>query len=199
MIVYDIETKKGIQKNLKLRKLGYEYAEGWTDYEGMGIAVLALYDYKTGEYRHFSDSKEDIEKVNEIFNGARLISGFNIENFDNPLARANGITIDDDKCYDVMKQLWYATGSPCDKNGKPTYWGLSLNKVLECNFENIQKSMNGADAPIFWQDRKYQEVIDYCLDDVKLERMPLEKILITGGLISPKSKKFVRMSTPTMR
>lgn len=32
------------------------------------------------------------------------------------------------------------------------------------------KSGNGELAPILWQDGKHQQVIDYCLNDVKLLR-----------------------------
>jgi hypothetical protein len=189
MIVYDIETKHS-PKYDKTRP-NYKYAKGWGDYEGMGIAVLALYDYKTGQYSHFSDSFADMVRVNKIFSEAKIISGYNIKKFDNPLARAHGIIVDDSKCFDEMEQLQFACG--VDLNN---YRGFSLDKVLEVNFENVQKMMNGADAPFLWQDGEHQKVIDYCLDDVRLEKMLLNKIFEIGGLISPKTKQFVKMSVP---
>ena len=52
-----------------------------------------------------------------------------------------------------------------------------------------EKTGTGANAAILWQRGKYQEVIDYCLNDVKLTLDLLKNIQANDGWINnPKTK-----------
>jgi hypothetical protein len=200
MLVYDIECVR--PPVAKVKKPKYEYASGWEDYKGMGIAVLAIYDYmsdKKNKVLMFTEldfqSSIHMEYLITLFTTADLIAGFNIKKYDNNMLRAHGIPIGDESSYDILEQLWFASG--LTKNfDKTTHSGFSLSKVLSVNFPDEGKSMEGKDAPFMWQDGKHKEVIDYCIHDVKLETMLLDKIFAEGGLISPKTKKFVKMPIP---
>jgi DEAD/DEAH box helicase domain-containing protein len=59
---------------------------------------------------------------------------------------------------------------------------VSLAKL---GWENtgLAKSGSGALAPINWRERKYQEVIDYCRNDVKITRLIYERYLKTGCVL----------------
>jgi hypothetical protein len=194
MLVYDVECINPPIYNNKKPK--YKYANGWDDYKGMGIAVVSIYDYETGKIcSYFGDDRIYVEELSEIFNKVDIISGFNIKKYDNNMLRAHGIEIDDNKCYDILEQLWFACGLDNNFNFK-THGGFSLDKVLAVNFEEEQKMMSGKDAPYLWQDGKFDKVIKYCEDDVRLERLLLDKIFENGGLINPKNKKYMRMALP---
>ncbi len=193
MIVYDIECKHSPVIDKKRPK--YTYADGWEDYKGMGVAVVSVYDYMTGKISSYNGKSLKSRKFKDIFEKADIISGFNIKKYDNNMLRAIGIKVDDNKCYDILEQLWFACGLNGEFNRR-THGGFSLDKVLFTNFSGEQKMMNGKNAPFMWQDGKKKEVIDYCEDDVRLETMVLNKIFENGGLKNPKTKKFVRMALP---
>ncbi len=200
MIVYDTECIRPPIIVNKLKK--YEYASGWDDYKGMGIAVLVVYDYmsnKEDEYYVFVESdfvlSDRINAIRSLFMGTNLIVGFNNKKYDNNLIRAHGIPIKDENSYDILEQLWFASG--LSKNfDNVTHGGFSMDKVVQVNFDGEHKIMSGKDAPFLWQDGRYKEVIEYCKHDVKLTVMLLNKIFETGGLISPKTKKLVKMPFP---
>lgn len=200
MIVYDCETIRPIlKKNQKMRE-GYTYATGWEDYRGMGISVACFYNYENNGWfylidKDFEVKSENFYNVQKALNSTSLVSGFNIEKFDNNLIREWGLVIDDNKCYDILKMFWASVGLDPNNYNYRTHGGYNLDRFLEVNTD-VQKTMNGLEAPFMWQDGKEQEVIDYCINDVVVEGVLLEKIFENGGLIDPKTKKLVRMPIP---
>ena len=194
MIIYDLECCNSPVYNK--RRSNYIYAKNWNDYQGMGIAVVSVYNYETDKLLSFYD--KDIKKpiqLQRLIKGSGIVSGFNIKKYDNPMLRAHKIEINDSQCYDILEQLWFASGLTGNYDYK-THGGYSLDKVLAANFEDKQKLMSGADAPFLWQDGYYHKVIEYCESDVMLEKALLDKIFETGGLINPRTGKFVRMAIP---
>ena len=200
MVVYDVETIRPIATGNKKLDSNYQYASGWKDYKGMGISVACFYDYNSDHIFIYKESDfQDVNRLRELqnlLNGVGVISGFNIKKFDNGLLHAHGIEVPMAKCYDLLENLWFAVGLDPHNFDVKTHGGYSLDKVLAVNFRDVQKTMNGYHAPFMWQDGKYNEVIDYCKNDVMVEKALLDRIFQTGGLIDPKSKKFVRMSIP---
>lgn len=200
MIVFDVETVRPIATGKTKIDKNYIYASGWGDYKGMGISVACFYDYNedrmiTMEEGDF-DNAVDIHFIQDKINKADIISGFNIKKFDNNLLHVHGVYVPPDKCYDILENLWLSVGLDPLNFDRRTHGGYSLEKVLSANFNNIQKTMNGINAPFMWQDGKRLEVIAYCINDVEVERALLEKIFNDGGLIDPKTKKFVKMPIP---
>jgi len=203
MIVFDCETVRPILKKNEKPKDQYEYAESWTDYKGMGISVVCFYNYQTGCIfdlleDHIKEKSDEFLYAQNLIKENELIAGFNIKKFDNNLIREFGINIPDIKTYDILELFWLAIGLD-PKNFNPrTHGGYNLEKFLKINFPDgdIQKTMNGVNAPYMWQDGKKDEVVEYCRNDVKVEKALFNKIFETGGLINPKTKKFVKMPLP---
>lgn len=197
MIVLDTEIIAAPVSSDK-RKDGYKYANGWEDYIGMGISVCVIYDYKTNQYYEFTESILNTKhnEMQSIIDNAEIICGFNHIKFDVPLLEAHGFNFSDKHLYDILLQLWFAAG--LNKNYNPkTHGGYSLNAVCKNNLDGAQKNGSGADAPILWQDGKYNEVIQYCRNDVKLTKDLLDLIFMNGGLISPRTKKYCKMAIPS--
>ena len=198
MKIIDIEIIKApIPKENRIE--GYQYVDSWDDLQNMGISVMCYYDYNSNVYGYYAelDFKHDEGRnlIQEFLSEDDIICGFNIRKFDCPLLEANGFNINYDKVYDLLLQIWFASGLTNQYEPK-THGGYSLNAVVKANFVNIQKTGNGADAPLMWQDGKYQEVIDYCMNDVKITKMLIDRVFADGGLISPKTKKMIKIAIP---
>lgn len=186
MFIFDIEIKNAIPpKNYDERKIGFNYCEGWEDYAKMGIAVIGVFDYTRDTYRVFGE--DDLKEFQTFVDSQDCYVGFNNNRFDNNILRANNIVISPNKSYDLLSAIYSSLGSMRK--------GCSLDNVIKANFPNSAgKSGNGADAPFLWQKGFHTRVIDYCLNDVRLTKMLLDRILRNGWInnpIKPSQKLFI--------
>ncbi len=196
MLVYDIEIANPIRTEKTKIDPKYTYANGWNDFEGMGIAVIGWYNFNTDEYGHHLGDKDSLLAFQDMITSIEKFVGFNTIGFDNKLLRAHGINVFDEKSYDILQQIWFAVGLDANKYEPRTHGGFSLGKVSHHNLGR-GKTGDGADAPYMWQDGKKDEVIDYCVNgDVKLTKDLLSVIYNTGQLISPKSKRVLQIALP---
>jgi hypothetical protein len=138
MFVYDAEIIRAIQNKNEARLYGIEYCAGWHDFENMGISVVCGYDYLTDRYRVFM--QDNFDELQDIFADCRNAPfvGFNSIAFDNNLFRANNIRIDDNQCYDILREIWISDGLDPDFE-YPSHLGYGLNDTLKANFTGIQK------------------------------------------------------------
>lgn len=188
MIIYDIEIKNGIAPNDPSQHVeGIKYCDGWTDYAAMGVAVVGVYDYCADNYRTFGE--HDIADFQNLVNAHDIAVGFNNLRFDNNVLRANNVVITPQKSYDILVEIYSALGS--------YQKGCRLDDVVKANFSNARKTGNGADAPVWWQQGFYTKVIDYCLNDVRLTKMILDRILRYGDINNPiYPSEILRMKRP---
>ena len=197
MIVFDLEIINPPVMN-KVHKSHHSIANGWNDHKGMGISVIGWYDYRTDTWGHHigDDNHPDSNLIDfqKLVQGADLMVGFNNINFDNKVCRAAGINIFDEKSYDILREIWYAVGLS-DIFDPKTHGGYGLDACAQLNL-GLSKTGNGALAPYWWQDGKYQQVIDYCMNDVKVTKMLLDKIFQQGGIKVPRINEFKRLSMP---
>lgn len=186
MFIFDIEIKSAIPpKNDRDKKIGFNYCDGWEDYAGMGIAVIGVWDYTTDSSRIFGD--DDLEDFQKFVDSHDIAVGFNNNRFDNNVLRAGGVVIQPNKSYDILAEIYSALGS--------FQKGCRLDNAVKANFPNaVGKTGDGADAPLLWQKGFYGRVIDYCLNDVRLTKMILDRILRNGWInnpIKPSEKLFI--------
>jgi len=194
--VYDLEIVKAIPTNKEPHQFDIEYCAGWNDHKNMGISVLCGYDFHERRYRVFTDSNQE-----EFFALAadRLLVTFNGYGFDNRVIAAcwgggSHLTEEvlNENHYDILVELWLASGLVPPFSGR-SHSGFSLDDTARINF-GATKTGNGALAPIWWQQGKIGDVVDYCLQDVKLTANLFVAIALTGGLISPKSSERLAMA-----
>lgn len=125
-----------------------------------------------------------------------VVVGYNSIGFDNPLCAAHGITIPEDKSYDLLVEIWKAAGLG-PKFQYPTHIGFTLDAVCTANL-GLGKTGHGALAPVQWQRGQIGAVIDYCLNDVRITRQLLERIQKHGWIVDPRdsSRKLTIKNLP---
>lgn len=185
-LIYDCEIKSLIPPKDGVLLPGYSYCKGWGDYVGMGISVVGFAKSNGISYAWWESSLFDMSDLVKITDGYKLI-GFNSKSFDDKLLAANGVHVQ--TSYDLFEEILIAAG----QKGK-AYWkegfSYSLGKIGEAN--GYPKTGSGELAPKLWQDGKYQEVIDYCLNDVKVTH-ELLKLGWAGKLIDPNTGKPLKL------
>lgn len=162
IVVYDTEIKKPIE----------ECSRGWSSHDEMGISVACAYDYRVDRYRVFMDDNmpELVDRLNEP---GTVVVAFNHIGFDNVLLRASGLPLKSDSellNYDMLVESRKAAGVS----------GFTRGFKLDDHLQALQlpmKTANGAMAPVMWQERRYGELIDYCLNDVTQERALFEYVV----------------------
>lgn len=187
-IVYDIEIVKGILSGKDVALEDIEYCEGWHDHKNMGISVIGAYDYVTGRYRTFL--KDNFIDFAELLVERRWHVGFNNIGFDNKVLRACQIYIDDHNAYDILAEMWRAADLDPTSFQWETHGGYSLDDTAYVNM-GAKKTGHGALAPVQWQRGQYGSVIDYCLEDVRLTKRLMDRIMANGFLVSPKESQRV--------
>ncbi len=156
-LFYDCEIK-----NLIEPWEGYKSCKGWQDFKGMGIAVIGTFSLEKGYYCFFDSELKDFENFAQSF---EQVVGFNSINFDDRLLLANGVRIQTN--YDLLEKVRYASGQPRKYVRGLTRAGYSLEALAKANLR-FAKTGSGALAPKLWQEGRIGQVIDYCLNDVKI-------------------------------
>ncbi len=165
MIIIDVEIEKGILGRGEVPIEGIEYCNGWRDFANMGVSVACTYDTDTHLSRAFF--KEELLQLQEHCDG-KITAGFNTKRFDLPLLKAHGVEIDSSNHFDMLERIWITLGLDPDAFYFKTHGGWSLDNITQATF-GIGKSGSGAMAPVWWQQGKRGQVVDYCLRDVWLE------------------------------
>lgn len=181
-IIYDTEICHGIATPDNPPQPGYRYAAGWTDFAGMGIAVIAAYDLQEAQSRVFM--ADNFEAFAELVDRRDGVIGFNNWQFDDKLLRANGLGIPAGKSIDIAAGIWRAAGIP--QGDRPR--GLGLDDCCKAN-RLPGKSGKGADAPQDFQSGRIGRVIDYCLGDVRCTLQLYRHIARCAGLVDPRDGK----------
>lgn len=193
-IIYDIEILRAVPSQYSYCEKGIKYCSGWSDHARMGISVIGVYDYLEDRARVFTDDNKG--EFAELVKRAPLCVGFNSIPFDNAvIAATNGWAMPEESiCYDLLREIWAAAGL-APEFAKKTHGGYGLDAVCEKNF-GAKKSGNGALAPVLWQKGQIGEVIDYCLNDVRLTKKLFDLVIAGAPVISPKDDSTLTLRSP---
>jgi len=212
ILIYDCEIIKAIQleheKESKAKIKGIKYCEGFHDHDNMGISVIGTYNNWNKKSIAFVNSSampmagealkgniEPLAKFQDMLNECDVLVGFNNQHFDDQLIKANGFTIPENIVnYDILVEMWRAVGLT-PPFIFPTHAGFSLDKTCEANGLR-RKSGNGGNTAIDWQQGKYQQVIDYCLNDITITTDLFREIMHSNGWIT-NPKKNIKLRTLT--
>jgi DEAD/DEAH box helicase domain-containing protein len=182
-VVLDVEIAKTVEE-----------VGGWDNTHLMGVSVACVWEYATQRMRVYGP--EDVEELRRRLLKADRISGYNILNFDFPViwGVSKGewkdaglppmplLTETDrlsscaelkqkllPKTDDILRRIWQALGLNADRFAGHTHGGWKLEDVARATLGK-GKIGNGADAPKWYQAGQVQRVVNYCCDDVCLER-----------------------------
>jgi hypothetical protein len=187
--VFDAEIKKRIE----------DCSRGWQSHDEMGISCLVLFDYATMRYRVFDDRNAD--EAESILYNYDWVVGFNTVGFDWKLVRASWpqaikdrrmgpvptgdrtITVQEDgrisRDFDILREIWISLGVDPDNFRPETHGGYKLDDVAWDTIR-MRKTGDGAKAPRLYQEGRIAELLDYCIEDVRIEKTLFEFIVKNG-------------------
>lgn len=190
VLIYDCEIIKAIRDPKKVDLAHIEYCDGWDDYENMGISVIGVNFISENVDAVFShNSNIDLETFQKGLDVADVLVGFNNQSFDDNLIKANGFTIPENIVnYDILAEIWEGAGL-----GRtfvyPTHAGFSLDAICKANGLG-EKTGTGANAAVVWQIGKFDEVIEYCENDIRITRKLFDLIQEKGEIKDPREDNF---------
>lgn len=175
-VVVDVEIQRTIE----------ETPGGWDATDQLGVAVACVWEYTTQRMRVYGPN--DVLALRDRLLAADRISGYNILNFDFPviwgISKKDWLRQDkiDEKSVkvnairgeliphtnDILRRIWVAQGFNPDiyQSGMG---GSKLDDIASATI-GTKKIGNGADAPKWYQAGLIHKVINYCADDVAIER-----------------------------
>lgn len=204
IVVFDIEVLNIPEARTEKRLPGYSYANGFTDFNGLGIALICAFDYFTEDYLVFTSHKDkNSDYTLNVF--ASLVMnrdycvGFNNLNFDNNLMETAGHQLRPRVShYDILAEVWKANGLDPKRYARETHAGYGLDALAKVNLKE-GKTSTAAGAPAMYQDGHLSSVINYCLRDVKLTKRLLDIIIDDRQLISPVDGSILTINCPFAR
>ena len=144
-LVMDLETQRLVQD-----------VGGWDHIDKLGVSVACAYDSKTDQFIAFREN--ELSKLIELCE-ERLVVGYNIRGFDLPVLVPYGLKLKRVEAFDIMYDLEALTRQRF----------LKLEAVARGTL-GTGKSADGLQAVEWWKQGKIQEIIDYCMMDVKVTR-----------------------------
>jgi DEAD/DEAH box helicase domain-containing protein len=146
-VYFDVETKR----------LADEVG-GWSNIEQLGLACAVTLSSRDGEFRVFRE--EEAAALLDELRAADCVVGFNTRGFDfRVLQPYVDFDVSSLPNVDLMVDLKKASGLR-----------VGLNNACAATLGQ-SKSGNGADSVQWWRDGRYDEVIEYCKQDVLLTRL----------------------------
>ena len=191
-VVFDVEIAYTIE----------ETPGGWDATDKLGVAVTCLWECSTQRMRVYGP--DDVPSLHERLLRADRISGYNIWNFDFPVVwgkskmlwRSTDISTSElksqlrPKCNDLLRRIWVALGYDPDR----WQFGMGSAKLddIASATLGVGKIGNGADAPKWYQAGQVQRVVNYCADDVAIERDLAEFVDRYGYVIHNNKQLFLQ-------
>jgi hypothetical protein len=165
---------------------------GWEAYGALGLSIGCYYDYRDDRV-HWFDSDNVAWTVDLLLERRPLIVSFNGVHFDANVMWHAGETrrgrldfgeeslvaleqMEQDwaelwhDSYDILQELWAA-----DPDSRFTSGLNSLQALAQATL-GVGKTGHGAEAPRWWQQQRYAEVLNYCQQDVYLTKALFEHI-----------------------
>ena len=207
-VVWDVEVIRGPD----------EVPGGWRNPEAMGLASAVVWDYGTQRY-HFYLHESSKPKLIEHLKG-HICIGFNSIRFDSRVLLGNDIHItpmnrvfvtstgplDEDNPPEVMLDHIDLLVAYIQQRYKQTTNWQELEEILNkpeihdgtfnldalCKATiNMKKSGHGAHAPKLYKEKRYDELLEYNLQDVRLTKKLFEFISKWGYLIDGKGRSVM--------
>jgi len=198
-IIWDIEVQHGPD----------ETTGGWNNPEGMLLASAVVWDYATMRYHFYLHEESKTDLLNHL--KGRICVGFNSVHFDTRvilgndthIAFADGIYLTNSKNI-ILKhtdlllmyiQKYYNTQSdweyiePILHLPEVHDGTFTLDALCRATFGE-RKCGSGANAPNLYRRKKYDELLEYNLQDVRLTKRLFEFITKQKYVLNGKGQKI---------
>lgn len=183
-VVVDVEIQKTIE----------ETPGGWDSTHLLGVSCAVLYEYQEDRFRVYGP--EDVQALQERLLRADRITGFNIWKFDFPVIWAlpgrERVTVLKEKTNDLLIRIWKSLGLNEDEFSN-LHKGWGLDAVAKGTL-GTGKSGYGGDAPKWFQAGRWARLVDYCIDDVRLERNLGDFIDRYGYVVNGNTGRVLRIT-----
>lgn len=203
-VVYDVETKRDPD----------EVPGGWENPEAMGFATAVAYEYGADKY-HFFIGKEGCLSLAKLLHNQLAVT-FNGIKFDSRVVLSNDRDISEDghitcsvsgrRPADVIDYGFYnfdilleyirsrfnllTVGEAEKKLGdeKIHDGSFTLDGLAEGTL-SMNKCGHGAHAPVLFREKRFAELFEYNLHDVRLTKKLLEFIIYYGFVVDRQRRK----------
>jgi DEAD/DEAH box helicase domain-containing protein len=159
-IVIDVEIQRRIE----------DLPNGWDDTDKMGVACAVVYEYLTDRFRIYGPN--DVDALKSRLRKADRISGYNIWRFDFPVIfgvpKRELVEEMRPKTNDLLLRIYRSMRLDTERFTS-AHKGWSLDNVCKATL-GLGKIASGEQAPKWFQEGEHARVINYCVDDVTLER-----------------------------
>ena len=193
-VVMDVEIAKTVDE-----------VGGWDNTKDMGIGYAVIYEYPSDRFKIYGPSDADRTRMQQRLLQADRITGFNIWSFDFPVIWGmtkqewkEAVAVQNmlrPKTDDILRRIYQARGVDPDNWQYMTHAGWSLDDVAPATID-FKKIAHGAQAPIWFQAGEHAKVIEYCIDDVAIERDLGRFIDQSGFVLNGKTGTTVRVPIP---
>lgn len=155
-IIFDIETD-GIITNVGGKQVF------------PNMYVVCIHDSETDKYTSYK--QDQLKDLWPILEKADLLIGYNSESFDTPiLNRYYSGDLSKIGSVDILNEIKKSLG-----------YRIKLDSVAEATLGR-KKSGHGLEAMEWWKQGRYDDVIKYCIDDVKITKDIYDYALKNGHL-----------------
>jgi len=156
-IVFDIETQNTFDE------------VGSSNPADLDISVVCIHDSETGEYMSFLE--DELAKLWPILESADRIVGYNSEHFDLPLLNKYYVG-DLSKIHhvDLMKNIQEVVGRR-----------IKLDDIASSTL-GTKKSADGLQAVLWWKQGNIEDIVKYCIQDVRVTKGVFDFALENGFL-----------------
>jgi len=171
-IVFDIETSD------------FFTDVGSNDPADLNLSVICIHDSETDTYRGFF--QHELKALWPILEEADMLIGFNSDHFDIPLLnKYYPGDLSKIKSLDLLKEVRGSLGRR-----------IKLDTLAEATLGK-NKTANGIVANTWWKEGKYEQVKEYCLEDVRITKELYDFALRHGHLkyVSGKELKEIPLDT----
>lgn len=184
-VVVDVEIQKTIE----------ELPGGWDATDKMGVACACVWEFQTERMRVYGPG--DVKALKARLLKADKISGYNIWRFDFPVIwglpareRVEALRL---KTNDLLGWIWRSLGLS-EEQFSDLHKGWGLDAVMRGTF-GVGKIGYGGDAPKWFQSGDWAKVVNYCADDVALERDLAVFMERFGFVVNGNTGKVLRLLT----
>lgn len=139
----------------------------------LNVSLACVYSYNQDRFLSFWE--KDLTALGSLLKQSRLVVGFSLTRFDLPvLDKYFNFSTRGLRRIDLLEEIELVIGRR-----------ISLNLLAQANLNEGKTLNNGLEAIRLWNEGRYQELENYCLNDVRITRNLYELAKERGYLLVP--------------